>query len=329
VRGTIGAAVIGFGFMGRTHAAAYERARQAGVACELRAICTSGPWAAGENQVDALGRPLPFDPRDIPMHTNVDAVLERDDIHAVSICTYTDTHVDLALLAIAAGKHVLIEKPVALSSAAIEPLSRAAAQATTLCAPALCMRYWPGWPWLRDRVREGTFGEVRNAVFQRISPTPRWAPFYADISRSGGALFDLHIHDADFVRWCFGEVRTVRAHGDLLGIRTMYTFDDVSADVAAEGAWIDSPEQPFRMTYRVTFDEAIVTFDAGRNPTVTLIRRGSEEPVLLPPDSAYDLQVRDFLEAIAEDRPAVRAGIADAVAVTRILEAESRSANTE
>ncbi|MGH7502129.1 MAG: Gfo/Idh/MocA family protein, partial [Longimicrobiales bacterium] len=126
VSGRVGVAVIGFGFMGRTHAAAYERARMAGAPCTLRAICASAPAVLAGELADALGRPLPFDPRSVPLFTDADALLDRDDIHAISICTYTDTHVELGLRAIAAGKHVLVEKPVALSSAAIEPLARAA-----------------------------------------------------------------------------------------------------------------------------------------------------------------------------------------------------------
>ncbi|MGH7502648.1 MAG: Gfo/Idh/MocA family protein, partial [Longimicrobiales bacterium] len=240
-----------------------------------------------------------------------------------------DTHVELGLRAIAAGKHVLVEKPVALSSAAIEPLARAADAAGKVCAPALCMRYWPGWPWLRDRVREGTFGAVRSAAFARISATPRWTPFYADTSRSGGALFDLHIHDADFVRWCFGEVRTVRAEGDMLAVRTAYTFAENTPDVTAEGAWIDASDQPFRMTYHVVFDDATATFDAGREPAVILTRNGREQAVELPRESAYDAEVHDFLEAIAVGKRTMRTSIADALAVTRVLEAELESARTK
>lgn len=320
----IGVAVIGFGFMGRTHAAGFERARLGGVACELRAICAAAP--VGGDLTDALGRPLPFDPAEIPLVTYVDGVLERNDIHAVSICTYTDTHVELARRALEAGKHVLVEKPVALSSQALLALMNEARDTAMLCTPALCMRYWPGWPWLRDRVRDGTYGVVREATFERISPMPAWSDFYADMERSGGALFDLHIHDADFVQWCFGAPTSVRSTGDLRSVRTSYEITS-GVRLQATGTWSDEPGTPFQMRYRVVFEDAIVTFDASRDAPVILHRADHREAVTLPAETAYDAQARDFIEAILEPRPA-RATLEDAYRVTRLLEAELESAHT-
>jgi predicted dehydrogenase len=321
----VGIAVIGFGFMGRTHAAGFERARLAGVACELRAICAASTAADDPN--DALGRPLPFDPAAVPLVTNVDAVLDRDDIHAVSICTYTDTHVELAVRAVAAGKHVLIEKPVAISTRAMRPLLDAAARSDTVCAPALCMRYWPGWPWLRARIRERTFGDVREALFERISSVPTWSDFYADRDRSGGAMFDLHIHDTDYVRWCFGQPAEVESTGDLNAVRTKYSFSDRDADIQAVGIWADDADTPFQMRYRVRFDEALATFNVGREPSVTLEHEGKSEPVTLPAETAYDAQSRDFVEAIVFGR-AMRASLPDAFNATLVLEAELESARS-
>ena len=321
----IGVAVIGFGFMGRTHAAGFERARLAGVKCELRAICAGGP--VGNDDKDALGRPLPFDPADVPLVTNVDSVLEREDVHAVSICTYTDTHVPLVQRALAAGKHVLVEKPVALSTDELRPLLEAASAKNTLCAPALCMRYWPGWPWLRDRVRDGSFGAVQSATFERVSAVPGWSDFYADTDRSGGALFDLHIHDADFVRWCFGQPVAVSSTGDLNTVNTSYIYPNREIRIDAAGTWSADPDTPFRMIYNVTFEEAVASFDAGRETPVRLERNGETEIVTLPAETAYDAQARDFIEAIIEKR-LMRATLDDAFQVTRILEAEHESMRT-
>jgi predicted dehydrogenase len=325
---TIGVAVIGFGFMGRTHAAAYERARLAGAPCALRAICTTGTHPSAV-RTDAVGQPLPFDLDALPYQPDIDRILEDEDIHAVSICTYTDTHVDLSVRALAAGKHVLIEKPVALTVQAMEPLARAAQQADTLCMPALCMRYWPGWPWLRDRIHENTYGGVRRAEFVRMTKTPDWATFYADTHRSGGALHDLHIHDADFVRWCFGMPRSVFAEGSLHGISTAYELGHREMTVHADAAWVDQPDFPFRMTYHVEFERATATFDVSRTPTVLIRSRGgTDETVDLPAESAYDAQVRDFIDAIASGQRSTRCTLDDAVAVTRILEAEQESTRT-
>jgi hypothetical protein len=59
----------------------------------------------------------------------------------VSICTYTDSHVELALMALARGKHVLVEKPVSLCSSEVARLVVAARNSGLICMPAMCMRF--------------------------------------------------------------------------------------------------------------------------------------------------------------------------------------------
>jgi predicted dehydrogenase len=330
VNGTIGIGILGFGFMGRTHAAGYERARLAGAPCELRAISSRHqPRTTGRDSLDALGDPLPFDPLSLRRYDEPDALLESEDIDAVSICTWTDTHVELASRALAAGKHALIEKPLALRVDPIMALARTVERSGLLCAPAMCLRYWPGWPWLHERIREGTFGAVRSAVFQRLGETPRWATeFYSDASLSGGALFDLHVHDVDFLRWCFGEPTAVSATGNAAHVTTLYHFAGTPAHVTAEGGWIDAHGFGFHMKYLVEFDEAVAEFELARDPRnarLRLMRHGRREAVPLPRASPYDAEVCDFVEAIAAGHNTVRATVADAIAVTRILEAEQQS----
>ena len=83
------------------------------------------------------------------------------------MCTHTDSHVEIALGALRAGKHALVEKPVALTADAVRPLADAARDAKTLCMPAHCIRFWPGWDWLRDAIVSGEHGRVVSATFLR------------------------------------------------------------------------------------------------------------------------------------------------------------------
>ena len=68
------------------------------------------------------------------------------------LCTPTDSHVDLAIAALRAGKHVLVEKPVAVDPADVERLAMVARENGTICMPAHCIRFWPAWAWLRDAI---------------------------------------------------------------------------------------------------------------------------------------------------------------------------------
>jgi predicted dehydrogenase len=312
--------------MGRTHARAYQSAAAAGLPCELLAVCdrgdagsgaSSGNLATGDDQ-------LVLDPERVRAYAQADDILADRRIELVSVCTYTDTHVDLAIRALRAGKHVLVEKPVAITSAAVRRLAEEAAGSDRLCMPAMCMRFWNGWDWLRDRIAEATYGAVKSAQFQRLGAGPSWAGgFYRDFSRSGGALWDLHIHDADFISWCFGRPVAVSSTGTPEHLTTLYRFERGPSHVTAEGGWDLSAAAGFRMKYLITFEGATVEFDLARG--VTVFKRGDPERITFDEMTAYQREIRYFVDAVARGDRNLRATMSDAVGVAELLEAERAS----
>ncbi|MBK7643105.1 MAG: Gfo/Idh/MocA family oxidoreductase [Planctomycetes bacterium] len=330
---SIGIGVIGLGFMGRTHLAAWKAAQASGMPCRLVAVA-DGARARLEGRAEKTGNlntgasDVLFDPRELFATEDVRALLARPEVDAVSLCTPTDTHVEFAIAALEAGKHVLLEKPVALRAADVERLADAARAAKTLCMPAHCMRFWPGWDWLQERVADGSLGQVKSAVFQRLGTRPQWSSFYKDYARTGGALVDLHIHDADFVRWLFGDPLAVESTGSLDHITTLYRYADGPSHVVAEGAWDHDTGFQFRMRYIVVFEHATADFDFGRAPQLLLVQDGHAQPVPIAGTSAYELQVQHFLTAIVEGRKDLRANVEDALGVARLLEAERASVET-
>ncbi|MCH7702702.1 MAG: Gfo/Idh/MocA family oxidoreductase [Planctomycetes bacterium] len=318
---TVGVGVIGLGFMGRTHLQAYGAARAAGYDCNLVAVCDEQAARLGDDDTQSG-----CDPRSVRTYIDADRLLADDDVTLVSICTPTDTHVDLAVRALRAGKHVLVEKPVAIRSADVQRLADEAASGQMLCTPAMCMRFWPGWTWLKERIDQGTYGKVQRAVFQRLGAMPDWSPaFYADTTRSGGALMDLHIHDADFVRWCFGDPAGVTSTGSINHVTTIYHYPAGPSHVVAEGGWLQTPGFEFRMRYTVTFDTATAEFDLLRDPQLLITHEGRTSPVSLDPLTGYDHQIRHLLAAITDGGRDLRVTLSDAVAVTLLLEDERRS----
>lgn len=328
--------VIGLGFIGRIHVNAYQAAEADG-ACRLTAVCDSDParraggaTTGGNLETNAVAARL-FDERAVRACISAEEVLADPDVHAVSICTHTDTHVDLAIRALQAGKHVLVEKPVAIRSRDVQRLIEARDAlrlqrgAAPLCMPAMCMRFWPGWSWLKACIAERRFGAVRSAVFQRLASMPAWSPFYADRARSGGALFDLHIHDADFVRWCFGEPDSLVSAGTIDHVSTLYCFTGGPPHVLAEGGWDHAPGFPFRMRYVVVFEQATADFDLSREQPLMLSREGRSEAVALESASGYEQQVRAFVAAVAAGATDGPVTLADALSVTKLLELEAKS----
>jgi predicted dehydrogenase len=327
-RRSIGVGVIGLGFMGRTHLAAYALAGRAGYDNHVVAVADRdaarrlGEAATIGNLAKDFDGPL-FDRDATRSYDDPHDLLADPAVELVSICTHTDTHVDLAIAALEAGKHVLVEKPVALAAADVDRLRRVAARSSTLCMPAMCMRFWPAWAWLAARVADGSYGAVRSAAFRRLGTRPRWGEgFYADLERSGGALVDLHIHDADFVLHLFGKPASVTAAGDLEHLTALYRYPQGPRHVSAEGGWDHSPGFPFAMRYTVVFERATADFDIGRRPQLLLHRDGGTELVELEEIDGYDGEVRHLLDAIATGRRELAATLDDAYELTRLLEAE-------
>lgn len=325
--------VIGLGFMGRTHLRAYAKANASGAPCAIVAVCDArlkdrsraGPEARG-NLESADDGPL-YDPAATAEFTDPDELFARGDIDLVSICTPTDTHVELAGRALAAGKHVLVEKPVALDEAGVRALIAARDRARRLCVPALCIRWWPAYDWLRERVRDGSLGAVRSATFTRLGSRPAWSGFYADASRSGGALFDLHVHDADLVAHLFGPPRAVTSAGAIDRLATIYHYAAGPALALAEGGWL-AGGLPFRMRYLVEFEGSAADFDLARDPPLLVCDASGQRPVPLSPETGYEAEVRAMVRAALGDPGGLVATLEDALLTTRLLLAERESCRT-
>jgi predicted dehydrogenase len=321
--------VLGLGFMGATHIRAYGKAREDGLPCRLVGVCDRDEQrltgrATEAGNIDTGGGELLFDPKDVGCFTDYDEMLARGDVDLVSVCTHTETHVPMAIRALEAGKHVLVEKPVATSLAEVERLASAAEKAGKVCMPGHCMRFWPGWDMIREWIRDGRYGAVRSAVFRRAGAAPGWSSFYADAARSGGALFDLHVHDTDFVNSCFGVPDEVVSAGHTNHVTTVYRYESGPAHVVAEGAWDVSPTYPFRIFCEIAFERATAVWDLWREPLFEVFGADGAEAIELSEATGYEQEIARLIAALRDGEPSP-ISMRDAVLTTRILEAERRS----
>ena len=151
--GKLGVGVIGLGFMGRTHIAAYANCPE----CDLVAVADSNverhggmPPEGGNLDVDDVE--MIFDPSLVSVFESGKDLIQHPGVDIVSITTPTPTHVDLVLFAINHGRHVIIEKPVSIYRSEILALSKEARSAGVLVMPAYCMRFWPAWVWTKRAI---------------------------------------------------------------------------------------------------------------------------------------------------------------------------------
>ncbi|MER5227180.1 Gfo/Idh/MocA family protein [Streptomyces flaveus] len=259
----------------------------------------------------------------------------------VDVCTPTDTHREITLAAVAAGAHVLCEKPLALSAAEAGEMADAAEEAGVRLYPGHVVRFFPAYARLRDLVAGGGLGRVAVARFTRTGRYPTWSGWFADPARSGGILTDQMIHDMDIARWLFGEV--VRVHARHQGHLTTPAPEGAVATGTAVlthaggaitqvvGVW-GPPATPFRTTFHVSGTGGTVQHDSQAHLDLRITGRATGGPAVGIPvgdfgESPYFTQIREFAEAFAGG-PEPRVNGQDGVAAVRIAEAAAQSART-
>lgn len=163
-------------------------------------------------------------------YSSEDELLKNPDIDAVYIATPVCFHKEQALKALSAGKHILLEKPIALTLTEAEQLVEAAKKSGKKAGIGMVMRFHPGHRKMREIVRSGEIGDI---VFSRLQLTC-WFPYMENNWRQskktggGGALVDMGVHCIDLIRFILGEEVTA-AYGEIYNRTFSYEVDD-SAD---------------------------------------------------------------------------------------------------
>jgi predicted dehydrogenase len=324
--------IIGLGFMGRMHYETYEKLPQARVVAvadadpKRAAGDLSGGWG---NLAGGTIQQLPMDR--ITGTTDWRELIRNPDVDIVDICLPTPTHVEVVTEALAAGKNVLCEKPLARSVAEARTIAAAAAKAKGFFMPAMCIRFWPEWEWLKRTVAEGHYGKVKSANFRRMGAMP--VGWYRDGKLSGGALFDLHVHDVDFIYYLFGKPQGVysrgysKTTGEIDHVQTQYLYDTGTL-VSAEGSWCMADGWPFSMRYTVNFERASADFDSSRPDTLIVYGDNKSEIITTNKPDGYAGEMSYFIECVKTGQKPQRVTADDAVAGLQIIEAEKKSIET-
>jgi len=159
---------------------------RAGQGGAIKYICTPRPK---EGSVPAANKAKYISDRDV--------ILKDKDVKYVSVCTPTPTHKDIAIALLAADKHVLLEKPVALNVADAKAVADAAEKSSGSLMVAHVVRFFLGYQKLHEVSHSGELGTMLSVHARRFSPKPTWATRLGDESQSGGMLVDFSIHDFD------------------------------------------------------------------------------------------------------------------------------------
>ena len=305
--------LIGYGFMGGAHAAAIQGIPGVTLAA-LASRTRPSADAAVKGNLDLKTAPLPDSVHWTPDWQDV---IKDPSIDAVDICVPTHLHRPIIEAAFAYGKHVLCEKPMALTTEDCNAILALAARAGKTFMVAQVLRWmWP-YPVARDFVRSAGSHAVKACTLQRSTGYPQWSQWLGKREISGGAILDLLSHDLDQALQWFGEPHTVHAVslGAVDTVRATLSYAH-GLHVVVEGGWKE-PDVPFFAGFSVETNAATLNFEDG---ALTLTTNGNAQEIVQPCNDAYLDEIAYFIECCRTgNQPALCMPSESAKAVTLSL----------
>lgn len=305
----LGVAVIGAGFWGKNHARVFKELEET----ELIAVC----------DIDSEKAKNVAKQFNVKAYTSVGKVLRRSDIEAVSVCTWSTSLANVALKALNAGKHVLVEKPMAANSKQAEKLLKTAESEGLHLTVGFLMRFIPGVQFIKKSLENGTIGQLVCATAKRVS---EWPERIGDV----GVVKDLAIHDIDIMRYLFGAdpLAVYAKTGNMKHKKfedyahIMLTFEG-NRNAFIESNWLT----PYKTRVLVvTGSEAIVKLDY---ITQELTIENAKETVQprIPWQEPLKLELQHFVNCIlGKEEPLITA--VDGLKAIKIAEAALKSSKT-
>lgn len=315
--GALKVGIVGAGNMGTTHATCWSRLPGA----QVVAIADGQTHKARAlaqivaEQTGAAGGPAPT------VLASADEMLAHADVDVISVCVPTNHHRPVAEAALRAKKHVLCEKPMALSIGDCDAMMAAAEAAGTVFTVAQVVRCFPEYARAKSLVDVGAVGQPAAVRARRGGDFPRTdTDWYADPARSGGIIFDLMVHDIDWLGWCFGPVTRVYAQGlterlaagelDHLDY-ALLTLRHASGVIShLEGTWADPGG--FATAFEIAGDAGLLTHDSRRAAPLSRSLRAENGAAagvavpsspLAPGDDPYFREIESFAQSVRTGAP--------------------------
>jgi predicted dehydrogenase len=329
-------AVFGLGFMGSTHLKALKNIP----AAELYAVVSSdetklsGDLSGIQGNLGGPGEKMDFS--SVKKYRKVEEALGDSNIEAVDICLPTDLHAPVALAALRAGKHVLVEKPMALDGPTADRMLVEAQKNKRVLMTGQVLRFVTPYERTAEILKSRRLGPVRSAMFRRRCAAPAWSRWLKNPAQSGGGVFDLLIHDVDYCLHVFGKPDAVSAVGyeDMANgidwILAQFYYPGIGA-VAISGGWHHPNAYPFSMEFTIVSDGGTLEYSSAGQPLTLYRLDGEQEPVTAPEADWFQSELEYFIGCASQGRRPELCPPEESAAAVKlaVLMVESRSRNGE
>jgi predicted dehydrogenase len=324
--------LIGLGGMGNKHLGCHGESDVAEVVAvaDVRPERLRPGQSSQQINIGAGGGRI--DPEKQRLYTSAEELIADDDVELVDICLPTFLHARYCIKALKAGKHVVCEKPMALSYADCCRVIRAAVIAPGRLMIAQVVRFFPAYEALKEAFDSGRLGALKHLSMFRLSAPPRWSwdGWLLDHERSGGALVDLHVHDADFVHYLLGEPKAVFARGakgpsgGWDTVTASYVYDaDVAVNVT--GSWAMPDSFAFTAGFTAAFENGCLVHSlTAAEPLVEMTADG-KRAVPLEARDGYAEELRYFIGCIGRGQEPKKVMPASSAYSIKLVEAERKS----
>lgn len=308
-------AIAGMGFMGWIHWLAYQKID--GV--EVVAIATpeadrrAGDWTSIQGNFGPPGEQV--DLSGIKTYESLELMMADSELECdyVDICLPPAMHCDAIVVAANAGKDVLCEKPLALELAECDRAVDSCNANGKKLLVGQVLPFFVEFQFAFEKVKSGEYGKLLGGNFRRVISDPQWLKHFYDPAIIGGPLFDLHVHDAHFIRLLFGMPQGVNSAGRTRNgvvdyCTSIFEFEDRSLVVSATTGVINQQGRPFTHGYELHFEKATIQFDfqafadvAESMPVKVLLEDGS---VFRPdlgdgdPVNAFEREIREVVSCL-------------------------------
>lgn len=257
------AAILGFGGMGHCHASQYAAQKDV----ELVAVCDIDPAQLEKDNIDInLGNSGKTNTSKLRKYLSFkDMAKKETELDIIDICLPSDLHAEYSIKAMKAGFNVLCEKPMALNVRDCDRMIRVSNETGKFLMVAQCLRFAEDFMYIKSAYESGKYGKLLRLDMHRNGGFP--GGWFRDVKRSGGALFDLHIHDLDFIQHMLGKPKSLISYGVVVesgGIDdsvTTYFYGDSVPLVTSAGSWTRST---FSASVAAVFEKGTLEIAGGK-----------------------------------------------------------------